>query len=280
MTPLESLVAAERAFADASRAMGTHAAFLAFLGDDAVLFRPLAVPGRQWMLDHPPPPEATGGLLSWYPIYADISRARDLGYTTGPWEFRRAPSDAEPLGTGHYVSAWKRQPDGVWKVWLDVGISCPPPETPHPQWEATPEEGAPSSESNDEFDVGAERNHLLEADRAFAAASAQDTVDAYRAYLADDARLYRMTHPPLTGREAREAFLSGQAAHLTWEPTETEVARSGDLGITYGVAQLYGEGAPPETQAYARFWRRLPNDGTWKVVLDITNPVPPAPPAE
>jgi hypothetical protein len=58
------------------------------------------------------------------------------------------------------------------------------------------------------------------------------------------------------------------------------VARSGDLGVTYGVAQLREEGATPETQAYARFWRRPPDDGTWKVVLDITNPVPPPPPAE
>src|SRR5438445_12643638 len=86
---LAMLVESERDFAKTSVAKGTREAFLAYLADDAILFRPHPVPGKKWMQDHPAPP----GLLTWEPIFADISRSGDLGYTTGPWEFRKNGPD-------------------------------------------------------------------------------------------------------------------------------------------------------------------------------------------
>jgi hypothetical protein len=62
----------------------------------AVVFRPMAVNGKQWYQQRPPSP----GRLSWEPIYADISAAGDMGYTTGPWEFRKNSTDAEAVAFG------------------------------------------------------------------------------------------------------------------------------------------------------------------------------------
>src|SRR6266853_1859465 len=77
---LDALIETERAFARLSVAKGTRDAFLANLSDESVLFRPEPVPGKSWMEKSAP---ATA-QLDWQPEFADISRAADLGYTTGP----------------------------------------------------------------------------------------------------------------------------------------------------------------------------------------------------
>src|SRR5258706_16019270 len=45
---LESLVETERAFSRTSTEQGTRAAFVAFIAEDGILFRPTAVVGRKW----------------------------------------------------------------------------------------------------------------------------------------------------------------------------------------------------------------------------------------
>jgi ketosteroid isomerase-like protein len=120
---LDSLVAAERGFASASVAKGTREAFIMNLADDSTLFRPHAVAGKKWMMEQPARP----GLLTWKPIFADVSASGELGYTTGPWEFRRNGPDDKEVAHGNFVSLWKKQADGTWKVVVDTGISNPPP---------------------------------------------------------------------------------------------------------------------------------------------------------
>jgi ketosteroid isomerase-like protein len=65
-------------------------------------------------LDRPSP------VLTWEPTRADIAASGDLGWTTGTWEVRTSP-DAEPTSRGLYVSIWRKQPDGSWKVVMDLG---------------------------------------------------------------------------------------------------------------------------------------------------------------
>ena len=87
---LDGLIEAERAFARLSLEKGSRDAFLANLSDESILFRPGPVPGKQWMEKS----EAVTTQLSWQPEFADISSAADLGFTTGPWEFRRTPQES------------------------------------------------------------------------------------------------------------------------------------------------------------------------------------------
>jgi ketosteroid isomerase-like protein len=119
----DSLVQTERAFAQASVAKGMKDAFLAYLADDSVIFRPAAVPGKAWMQDHPAPPI----VLSWRPAYAEVARSGDLGFTTGPYELRSQDPKDTDVGYGTFVTVWKRQAEGAWRVALDLGTSGPQP---------------------------------------------------------------------------------------------------------------------------------------------------------
>ena len=122
---LNSLVEAERSFSAMSAAQGISRAFLTYFADDAIGFRPTPIKARKYYEDNPDIP----GLLIWRPVFADVSAAGDMGYTTGPWELRKENLSKVPVGYGHYVSVWKKQEDGTWRVALDVGNEYEGPDT-------------------------------------------------------------------------------------------------------------------------------------------------------
>ena len=140
---LETMVATERAFAKTSEEKGTNAAFLAFLADDGILFRPRAVKGKQWLTENPPPASDKRPWLKWEPSFAFMSQSGDMGYTFGPWEYRRDIKDAEAVAFGHFLTVWKKQSDGTWKFAVDLGISHPKPSGPVPALQVTPGSQAP-----------------------------------------------------------------------------------------------------------------------------------------
>ncbi len=68
-----------------------------------------------------------GNTLRWQPDFADVSRSGDLGYTLG--SSRRlwtGPDGKRYTNEGRYITVWKRQQDGAWKIVFDGGASTPP----------------------------------------------------------------------------------------------------------------------------------------------------------
>ena len=203
------MVATERAFAKLSEEQGTREAFMAFIADDGILFRPTAVKGKQWMKDHPVPSSDKRPLLSWYPAVAGMARAGDLGYTTGPWEFRNDIHDARPVAWGHFLTIWKKQADGSWRFAIDLGISNPQPALAAAPWKLSENYKTPGrmkgiwSFSDDA---------LLARDREFAKAAAKFGAHAaFGSYAAPDVRLYRDGKFPLLGPQLAPAVLPSGA---------------------------------------------------------------------
>ncbi len=264
---LKSLVEAERDFSKTSEKKGIREAFLTFLATDSILFRPNAVNGREYITNQP----EDLGKLTWTPIFADVSSAGDLGYTTGPYEYRPAGSDA--IGYGHYVSVWRKQPNDKWRVVIDLGIV-------HGRPEGLPTDVSSPNHSSlplQDADKEASRATLLSTDAAFSDVAAdRGVLPAYEAHAADDIRLYRMRDFPQIGKAAMRTALSDSPGRLTWKPSGGEVARSGDLGVTYGVAEFLPgnvQGMSPYPGSYVRIWRR--QGDAWKVVLDLVLQLPP-----
>ncbi|MGH8285417.1 MAG: YybH family protein [Steroidobacteraceae bacterium] len=114
-----TLVLQEEAFARAARERGTRAAFLEFLAEDGVIFRPGPVSGRAYWLAAKEDP----GMLQWYPSRAALAASVDLGYTLGPWSYGKR--GARPKSFGHYLTLWQREADGAWRAVADAGINHP-----------------------------------------------------------------------------------------------------------------------------------------------------------
>jgi len=65
--------------------------------------------------------------LTWTPTDALMGPSGDMGYTWGHFEGQSKDANGNPVTTGgRYMTIWRKQPDGNWKVVLDAGASEPP----------------------------------------------------------------------------------------------------------------------------------------------------------
>ncbi len=261
-----ALVQMERDFAKAAATKGTRDAFLEFLAEDGILFQPGPVNGKKFWTERQP----REGLLSWEPIFADVSRAGDLGYTTGPWEFRPNGADDKPVAFGQYFTIWKKQNDGSWKFVLDRGVSSEKPF-------ATKILLFPLNDEDSSFsgkiDIEGGRAALTNVETEFSLRSVKSGApDAFDFFLAHDARLLRENVAPAVGKNAALSLVSARLGTLSWQVTTADISTSGDLGYTYGVFEFKSGTAAPERGSYVHVWKK--QNGKWKVVMDIMSPDP------
>jgi len=66
-----------------------------------------------------------GYSLTWNPDIASASADGDMGWTSGRYESRSTGPEGDTVGHGRYLTIWRRQPDGGWKVALDNGVPDP-----------------------------------------------------------------------------------------------------------------------------------------------------------
>ena len=70
-----------------------------------------------------------GMSLTWKSTGSDMAASGDLGYTYGEYTFKSKDKDGHPVVRyGKYVTIWKKQKDGSWKVAVDMGNNAPPHE--------------------------------------------------------------------------------------------------------------------------------------------------------
>jgi ketosteroid isomerase-like protein len=267
---LDEVIASERAFAKAGSVKGKRDAFLEYFVDDVVLFPPGA-PITIGTDDLRKEPESKANLF-WEPTWADVSAAGDMGFTTGPWQFRPDGAGGEVAGFGYFATVWKRQADGAFKAVLDIGVGGA---------EAVPFAGGlqpkePGSVAN-KMTPAALRDSLLTAERELAAAARAGTPDAYFAVTAEGSILHRAGSRPAVGAASIRDALAGMKVSYAWDaPAGAGVAASGDLGYTYGDGEARFDPStnkPAQRLHYARFWKRH-RDGRWKVALEVVNPGP------
>lgn len=270
-----ALVEAERSFAHTSQTEGMRTAFLTFLADDAIVFRPRPIKGKSLYNQS----STTPGMLTWLPVFADISAAGDLGYTTGPFAFRKAGGDGQPDGYGHYVSLWKKQASGEWRVALDAGISHPAPDS---DWAAA---GTVYGKQNRKSDIrmnkariDVEKEAILALEHNFARESSKSSGFriALQSYCTSNVRIYRNNHLPALSYLSADFILRQEPNTLQWETQAVEMSASGDLAYTYGLAvsiPLLDSDPGQNFFSFLRIWQKQDHN-VWKIVLDLANPIP------
>ena len=120
-----SLMEVDRAMLEASSTSDNPLeAVLAFFLDDARVLppdAPMAV-GKEairtvWTAMYALPEFS----LRWNPAAADVGGAGDLGYTIGTYRMEYREPGGEPIAIdGKYMTVWKRQLDGTWRVAVDM----------------------------------------------------------------------------------------------------------------------------------------------------------------
>ena len=262
LSPFDQVVASERAFAATSLEKGLHEAFLAYLAEDSVVFDPAPVPGRAAHQGKPP----SKGRLSWGPAWVAVSAAGDLALSTGPWEFRLPEDAAKEPGTGYFFSVWRRQPDGAWKVAVDIGVSSPSAFA-MPQSVENGFAGAPAT-SRPAGGAAKARAGMTNAERAFASAAKTGIGDAVATHADPHLRVYREGKTVEIGSSAARALRTSDKRKATCAADRVIESASGDLGYAYGTCA--GEGSDVSSKfGFLHVWRKRA-DGSWKILVDVT----------
>jgi ketosteroid isomerase-like protein len=261
-SPVDSLVSAERAFAKKSRDTNVREAFLAYFADDGIVFTPGPTNAKEFYTKRAVPPNPPPFMLDWEPAYADVSRAGDLGYTTGPFSIT---DNAKHAVTDHgtFFSVWEKQKEGDWKVVLDFGVPTKAARTLRPLKLATG--SASAFEMKSGTDANADAQKLMSIEAKLTGESYGPALDAH-AYVVQDGL------QPLTTATTREKHLQNIKTVKAWKVLGGGASKSGDLAYTYGSYEATAIGSPTNEVRmgyYARVWKR-DNKGAWKIVLDNT----------
>ena len=265
---LQEMVKTEQAFSKMAEEKNTRDAFMTFIADDGLLFRPGAVNGKKWMLEHPVPPSDKKPLLAWQPSFAGMAASGDMGFTTGPWEAKADIKDEKPSAYGHFMTVWKKQADGSWRFVVDLGISHPQSGGPQAHWEPAKTSKKATFKPVDETSA---RKSLLDRDQAYEVVGLkQGLAKAFEAHASKDVRLYRANNLPFIGREAAVVELAKAKGMVMWNTIGGDVSQAGDLGYTHGTYEVFDDTKKMiERGSYVRIWKK--ENGVWRIVMDVTN---------
>jgi ketosteroid isomerase-like protein len=258
--PLDEVIAAERAFADYTRAHGFKQGFLAYVAPDGFNFHPGPTPARP-ALEALPDAAPPGPPLFWWPQYAGVANSGDLGFTTG--------GATIPV---RYFTVWQRQPDGSWRWIYDGG---PPLRAPLAGGRDDPVTRLPpATAAAGSADAALAEVRPLEAELARLAAD--DNAAARIRFLAEDGLVAGSATASLPGREAQAAELARQPAQQVLRPIGAVASQAGDMVFSWGEARWI-RGDQPRWGHYARIWQKR-REG-WRIVADMLVPAPGAPPS-
>lgn len=267
---LQSLADTERAFAKMAGERGVRDSFIEFFANDGITFEPGPVNAKESFSQSPAPIGPPPFILNWQPVWGAISASGDLGFNTGPILITDNTTQKRPAQHAIFFSVWKKQPDGVWKVVVDMGVNTPQAVAPL---------NAPYTVIGNVGNVTgkwpAEASQLRSIEREFLSAiQRQGVVRAYFNRLGDNARLHRPGMMPAVGQTAIFELLSAKPLMMNFEVIKAEIARSGDFGWTMGRYELKSEpNTPAEKGYYVRVWQRNTKN-EWKLLVDVTNPLP------
>lgn len=262
---LQALVDSERAFAKAATEKGIRDSFLAYFAEDAIAFNPAPTSATARLRSRPARPFSEYELR-WEPRFGDIAASGELGWLTGPSTFIDHTDPKSTPQPGNYLSVWRRQGSGPWRVLIDVGSEPPQAVAFAPGFTRFPLTKRYVAAA----DAASPAAALLDADKALnARIAAVGTAKAYRAIATAGSRIHRSGFMPSVGPEGIAAWMGQHASAMSAVTGTADSARSGDLGYSYGTYQV----SAPQAQsgAYVRVWQR-DAAGKWLVVADVTQP--------
>jgi len=257
---LESLVNAEKAFAQTSIEKSVRTAFLEFFDRNTVAFnngQPILAK-KNWERR-----KETNTYLFWWPIYADIAASGDFGFTTGPAVYGPDRETKEARGGIYYSSVWKKDINGNWKVLADMGSAVYNPSDNLTTFKTSSHQPHPVN------DLGTEaKRELISLDKSYNEELNKSKASFDESYFSDEARVHRRNIAPLTTPQSIDSFT--ETNRFSFEHSDGHIASSNDMALTYGTVKVIttkdGKDAI-EPACYMRVWKV--ENGEWSIVLDV-----------
>jgi ketosteroid isomerase-like protein len=247
----------EKAFEKMVSEKGINAGFIEFMAPDGVIFTPDAVNGREVWKKR----AASPALLTWNPIWIEVSSNGALAYSIGNGVYRaKGREDAHP-SYSHYLSVWSRQPNGEYRAVMDTGIVHDKPASLPTEWKS------PAATGNTKLQNSAADHSLY----FYSTVDQEGAVKAYKTYLAADAFLMRNGSMPFVGKKAAVEFLESTKPMIKFAKRKTFI-EAGDLAWVQNLYAITDKsGTEIERGNFIQVWKL--REGKWLIAADLFAPI-------
>jgi len=257
---VNELVSAEYNMSVLAANKGLFTAFMAYSDENTVLFVPSAVKAIDYLDNKPKLPD----LMRWKPTYAKIAKSNEWGFTTGPINWQNI---GDTKKYGEYLSIWKRDRKGVWKIAFRANTEHDKPgNLPAETQFENPHDGN-FQKLRSKARIKQREDIVASTDQLFATILKADNRTAFKEFLTADARIYLPNYLPITKLDRIIPFLEEKQIVIESEYKEVNRAYSGELAYSSGQATIH-IGLDIINCAYMRIWE-LQDDKTWKVSVDM-----------
>ena len=237
---------------------GPKTAFLEFLSDDAVVFQPDAVNGKQYWSSVKTEPE---GRLRREMLYLDMASSGQLGYSTGNWEWT-PKGRTGPTQRGQFVTVWAKRQGGRFKAVLDITT------TEDPDIVERDDDRVPSRERGE-----ANKRGWSAADPSMnflkRAMGGERLGGAYSVFAAKDVRLLREGDPPIVGR--KRVVAETQEYRSIAYPKRVVLNESADMAYVWNPCEYADSDEGVERGNCLHIWKL--RGKSWNITLGVLSRV-------
>lgn len=244
---------------------GIRSAYLKYLADDAIIFRPGPTNGRRFWEKFNDPT----ALLSRNVTYTDIAANGMLGYSTGNWRLYRKGQSESTAQFGQYVTIWELKEDGAFRATLDMAIT-------HDKLPFSVTDKAPKQDQKS--DMNKRGWSPADSSMNFARLGMEPSglSGAYKQYAADEIRLLRDGDPPIIGKKR---VVSATKNYISLRfPDQTASFQSADMAYTWNPCEFANSNEGMEKGNCLNIWKL--RDKKWSIVLSVfartEDPTPPS----
>ncbi len=244
------VISAEKAFAALSLEKNIQEAFLANMCEQSVMSGKNGF--ENGLANYRKQPKDTAAALTWEPDFAAISAAGDLGYTTGPFQYSLGGKD---VVYGNFATVWQKQPDGQWKLLIDLGNSVSAGKDPREKTAGAciMPELLPKHAQND--------TDLVALDHNFSTKIWAGLMAVYKDVAHPEMHILWPGKTTIVTDAARKDFYNQQVS-IRFHPERQFLAHSRDFGVVYGKCEV---SADNKEGVYMHVWRRDPSKG-WQLL--------------
>jgi hypothetical protein len=260
---VNTVVEAEKNFNKLVERKGIKGGFLAVADPEGIIFKPNVVNITEFYNSI----DKQAGTLSTQPNFARISVNGDFGFTAGPYIYQNGNNDSDKV-FGDYVSVWRLDNDGKFKLLINLGIQ-------HPE----AEEEAPIDFKNSDLkervalskDPFGGKKIIMATDNLFNHSLTLSALAAYKEFLSSEGRYYFPGFEPIIGQGKIMKFIDNEAISITATTIDAGRSTSNDLAYTYGKARIK-KGDIVSDFNYVRIWE-IDATHKWNILLEVFSSV-------
>jgi ketosteroid isomerase-like protein len=260
---VNTVVDAEKNFNKLVERKGIKGGFLAVADPEGIIFKPNVVNITEFYNSI----DKQAGTLSTKPNFARISVNGDLGFTAGPYIYQNGNDDSDKV-FGDYVSVWRADNDGKFKLLINLGIQHPEAEQEAPIDFKNSDLKQRVALSKDPFGG---KKIIMATDNLFNHSLTLSTLAAYKEFLSGEGRYYFPGFEPVFGQDKIMKFIDNEAISITATTTDAGRSTSNDLAYTYGKARIK-KGDIVSDYNYVRIWE-IDATHKWNILLEVFSSV-------